>query len=74
MATASQVDDTHPSWYPLYLKELESKYPDVYQEVVSTVIGRNAERQTAESSTVHDPGQARRDPDDGWGGLLHLNA
>jgi hypothetical protein len=63
MATASQVDDTHPSWYPLYLKELESKYPDVYQDVVSTVIGRNAERQVAES-----------DPDDGWGGLLHLNA
>lgn len=45
--TASRVDATDPSWYPLFLKELESTHPDVYQEVTSAVIVRNAERQVA---------------------------
>jgi hypothetical protein len=55
MAT-SRVDDTHPSWYPMFLKELESKYPDVYQDVTSTVVGRNAERQVREQSARTEVG------------------
>lgn len=43
----SQVDRTHPSWYPKFLKELESCYPAIFAEITSTVVGRNAEEQHA---------------------------
>lgn len=47
----SRVDSTDPSWYPLFLKELEAKYPLVYQEISSAVILRNAVNQVKKSGT-----------------------
>lgn len=52
MATESRVDATDPSWFPLFLKELESTHPDVYQEVTSAVIIRNAVRQVAAAAAA----------------------
>jgi hypothetical protein len=50
---ASVVDDMHSSWYPLILKELETKHPDIFKEITSEVIGRNAERQVAAQSATN---------------------
>jgi hypothetical protein len=50
---ASVVDNMHSSWYPLVLKELETKHPDIFKEITSEVIGRNAERQVAAQSATN---------------------
>lgn len=52
---AIQVDSAHPSWYPRFLKELETKYPLIYREITSDVITRNAQDQVANANAPADP-------------------
>lgn len=50
--TESRVDGMHPSWYPHVLKELETRYPKIFQEITSDVVIRNAQEQVAKACTA----------------------
>lgn len=50
LMTESRVDDMHPSWYPRVLKELETRYPKIFQEITSDAVIRNAQEQVAKAN------------------------